>query len=108
MPGGRSANRYPPWSSLTAVRTPMIAGPVSDRLTPGSTAPEGSVILPVMTPSCAHEVPVIARVNSVANVAILRTFIAEPPAAVFGLEEQAGIAETISRRAREGLEIRRD
>src|SRR5262245_42188651 len=52
-PGGSSVKRYVPASLLTCVRSPMTAGLVNTMDTPGMTAPDGSVMRPVITPSCA-------------------------------------------------------
>src|SRR5579862_7126777 len=49
-PGGRMAKRYVPSRSASAVRVPCIAGLFTSTLTPGSEAPDESVIFPVRLP----------------------------------------------------------
>jgi hypothetical protein len=54
VPGLRSTIRYWPVPSVTTVRTRSIkAGLVASTVTPGSTAPEVSLAVPVMV-ACAH------------------------------------------------------
>src|SRR5262249_51236493 len=52
-PGGIAAKRYCPWSLVTSVRVPIIAGLVIVTVTPGSTAFVLSVTMPFMAPVVA-------------------------------------------------------
>jgi hypothetical protein len=56
----------------------MIDVPVSDRLTPGRTAPEASEMRPVMTPSCAQHVAATSQVDNAA-IRTLVSFAMAPP-----------------------------
>src|SRR6266566_1537268 len=77
MPGGRTGNRYVPVSAVTTEGVPATPAPRSVTVTPGSTLPDSSTILPIISPVVRCAAADAARPNASSRTAH-RHFITPP------------------------------
>src|SRR6266496_4474023 len=77
VPGGRTGNRYVPVSDVTTEGVPATPAPRSVTVTPGSTLPDSSTILPIISHVVRCAAAGAARPNAISRTAH-RHFITPP------------------------------